>query len=89
LIISKLKNIREKGYILPGKVTSLTGYFAVPKGLSDVLMVHDASCSGLNKSLWSPNFGLPTVDTLLRGIDLSTWMGDIDVGEMFLNFCLH
>jgi len=52
-------------------------------------MVYDASKSNLNKSLWAPTFGLPTVNALVRGIDESCWMGDLDIGEMFLNFCLH
>ena len=52
-------------------------------------MVYDATRSKLNASLWAPNFGLPTVDSLLRGINETAWMGDLDIGEMFLNFCLH
>jgi hypothetical protein len=87
-IQAKLENVLVKGYIRPGKVQSLTGYFGVPKGPSDVRMVYDASRSGLNNALWSPNFGLPTVESLLRGVEFGTWMGDIDLGEMFLNFCL-
>jgi len=79
---AKLKNVREKGYIRPGKVVSLTGYFAVPKGTSNVQMVYDASRSKLNDALWAPN------ETLLRGVTFSTWMGDIDLAEMFLNYCL-
>jgi hypothetical protein len=50
-------------------------------------MVYDATRSGLNDALWSPNFGLPTVESLLRGEEFGTWMGDINLGEMFLNFC--
>jgi hypothetical protein len=84
----KLSNVREKGYIKPGRVRSLTGYFGVPKGPSDIRMVYDASRSGLNDALWAPNFGLPTVENLLRGVNFGSWMGDIDLGEMFLNFCL-
>jgi len=87
-ISAKLENVLLKGDIRPGKVKSLTGYFGVPKGLSDICMVYNASRSGLNDALWSPNFGLPTVETLLRGVEFGTWMGDIDLGEMFLNFCL-
>ena len=52
-------------------------------------MVYDASKSNLNKSLWAPNFGLPTVEVLTRSVDETCWMGDLDIGEMFLNFCLH
>jgi len=52
-------------------------------------MVYDATRSKLNESLWAPSFGLPTVESLLRGIEEETWMGDLDIGEMFLNFGLH
>jgi hypothetical protein len=85
----KIENIRAKGYIAPGRVASLTGFFAVPKGESDIRMVYDATASGLNDSLWAPSFGLPTVDAMLRSIDFDTYLGDLDLGEMFLNFKLH
>jgi len=88
MVRTKLSNVRDKGYIKPGRVVSLTGYFAVPKGVADIRMVYDASRSGLNEALWSPNFGLPTIESLLRGVTFDTWMGDIDLSEMFLNFCL-
>jgi hypothetical protein len=84
-----LSTVRKKGYITKGSVKSLTSYFAVPKGEHDVRMVYDASKSNLNKSLWAPNFGLPTVEALTRSVDETCWMGDLDIGEMFLNFCLH
>jgi hypothetical protein len=84
----KLNTVRERGYIAPGRVESLTGYFAVPKGIDDIRMVYDASRSGLNASIWAPNFSLPSVESLLREVDQATWMGDVDIGEMFLNFCL-
>ena len=49
-------------------------------------MVYNASKSGLNDVVWVPSFGLPTVDSTLRGIDSATSLGDLDLGEMFLNF---
>ncbi len=51
--------------------------------------MYDASKSNLNKCLWAPNFGLPTEDALVRNIYETVWMGDLDIEEMFLNFCLH
>jgi hypothetical protein len=53
-VMAKLSNVRIKGYIKPGRVTSLAGFFAVPKGEADIRMVYDASRSGLNKALWAP-----------------------------------
>jgi hypothetical protein len=86
---AKLETVRSRGYISSGRVASLTGFFAVPKGESDIRMVYDATQSGLNDSVWAPSFGLPTVDSTLRSIDFSTCLGDLDLGEMFLNFKLH
>lgn len=52
-------------------------------------MIYDATQSKLNDSLWAPNFRLPNVNTLVRGVMDYSWMGDLDISEMFLNFCMH
>jgi hypothetical protein len=44
--------------------------------------------SGLNQSLWVPNFGLFTVDVLVHNVSEQSWMGDLDIGGMFLIFCM-
>ena len=88
-IIKKLKKVRTRRYIAPGFVTSLTSFFAVPKGEDDIRMVYDASVSGLNDTIWVPRFPLPTIQTHLRSVQEGTWMADLDIGEMFLNFILH
>jgi hypothetical protein len=36
-----------------------------------------------------PRFVLPTLNTHLRYVEAGTFLADIDVGEMFLNFILH
>lgn len=51
-------------------------------------MVYDGTASGFNDRIWVPNFGLPTCETLLRGTAPGTWMVDLDIGDMFLNFML-
>lgn len=90
----KLWRVRERGYITPGPVVSLTNVFAVPKvvdeagAVLDVRPVYDATKSGLNEAVWAPSFWLPSTDTLFRMMDFDTWLGDIDLGEMFLNFPL-
>jgi hypothetical protein len=68
---------------------SLISFFAVPKGTDDVRMVYDGTKSGLNTAIWVPRFPLPTVNTMLRAVGENTFMGDMDIGEMFLNFVLH
>ena len=85
----KLTKVRARRYIGPAEVLALTNFFAVPKGLTDIRMVYDGTRSGLNHRVWVPSFTLPTLDSLLRCVDSTTHMGDIDVGEMFLNFVLH
>ena len=69
-------------------MTNITGCFDVPKGLDDIRMVYDASKSLINEALWAPNFMLPKIDSVLNNATLTSWFGDIDLGEMFLNYFL-
>jgi hypothetical protein len=70
-------------------VASLTAFFEVEKGDDDIRLVYDGSVIGLNLSIWVPRFFLPTIQTHLRAVDKNTYMADVDIGEMFLNFILH
>jgi hypothetical protein len=88
-VIKKLEKVRDQGYISPGMVASLTAFFAVEKGEDDIRLVYDGSVSGLNLSIWVPCFFLPTIRTHLQAVDEDTYMADVDIGEMFLNFILH
>ena len=86
----KIGKVRKRGYIGPTEgIRSLTSFFSVPKGPSDIRMVYDGTKSGLNDSLLAPWFGLATVDAMLRTVCEGTWSGDNDFGEMFLNFWIH
>jgi hypothetical protein len=86
---AKLRIVQAKGYIDEGEVRSLTSYFSVPKGSNDIHMVYDASASGLYQCLWVPNFWLPSAEGLVETMTKDSWMGDLDMGEQFLNFHLH
>jgi hypothetical protein len=86
---TKLEKVRDRRYVSEGEASSLTSFFAVPKGTDDVRMVYDGTRSGLNDAIWVPRFPLPTVNTMLRAVDEHTHLGDMDIGEMFLNFVLH
>jgi hypothetical protein len=85
---TKIMKVRNRRYITKGYVKSLTGFFAVPKAQTDIRVVYDATKCGLNSALWSPNFWLPTIDSVLRNARSTTWFADIDLGEMFLNYPL-
>ena len=88
-LLKKLtKVVLNRKYIEKGFVESLTSYFAVPKGETDIRVVYDATKSGLNDALWSPSFFLPTVESILRNAGMETYFADIDLGEMFLNYWL-
>ena len=87
-IKEKVNGVRAKCYINKGLVRSVTGYFAVPKGEEKIKIVYNATKCGLNDALWTTNFFLPTIDSILRNADEGTWFVDIDLGEMFLNYWL-
>jgi hypothetical protein len=55
-----------------------------------MLVHYDGTLSGLNQALWAPWFSLPipNIDTLLQIVETATFMGDADIGKMFLNFFL-
>lgn len=86
LMIDKVLVPIERGYISPGLVKSLSGFFSVPKGPTDIRLVYDMTKCGLNKCLWSPRFYLPVPESLFDSIDYNSYMSDIDQGEMFLNY---
>ena len=90
----KVNKARKRLYIEPGDTQSLMPYFSVPKVVVeqvvlDIRMVYNGSKSGLNDSLLTPHFSLPSGRTALRTIEEGTYLADNDIGEMFLNFILH
>ncbi len=87
-IREKLADVMMKLYIADGRVVSLTSFFDVLKGVDDIRMVYNGTSCGLNAACWAPWFPLPTVDTHMRTVEAGTWMSDIDLGEMFINFPL-
>jgi hypothetical protein len=86
----KLESVFMRRYfIIYGLVLSLTSFFTVMKGAPYIMMVYNATSSGLNAYLWVPWFALPTTNTLLRSLEEGTFMSDLDIAEMLLNFMLE
>lgn len=85
----KLENVWLKHYVIPCDVKNLTQYFAVPKEDSNVWIVSDATKSGLNDCIWVPYFTLSGADAMTDMLDAASFMMDLDLGEMFLNFLMH
>jgi hypothetical protein len=53
-------------------------------------MVYNGTSSGTNVRLWAHWFTLPIIYALSRALEVGTFMGDSDIGEMFfLNFMLE
>ena len=89
LMRAKVVEVRQRGYIKPGNVTSGTHYFCVDKGTSDIRMVYNGTSCGLNACLHAPHYGLLSVKHTLRSLMSGYYQCDLDVGEQFLNFKLH
>ena len=82
---TKLEKVIKRRYMLTTglKIRSLIKYLDVPKGDDDIRMVYDATANQLNSCVWAPSFWLPTVETLVRALDSSSWMTDRDIADMF------
>jgi hypothetical protein len=85
----KLMTVFACRYFEYGLILSLTSFFSVPKRDTDIRMVYNGTSSGMNARLCAPWFALPTIYALTRALEVGTFMGDSDIGEMFLNFMLE
>lgn len=85
-VSEKIEGMLKRSYLETGFVSSTLHFFPVPKGDTDIRVVFDGTLSGLNETLWAPNFYLPTAKAAALHISYSSWMSDMDCGEMFHNF---
>ena len=91
-IYEKIKKYVSRGYLEIKEEKSIKNfidYFAAPKGESDIRLVLNGTSCGLNNSVWTSNFWLPSARTMMRHLSYEYRSVDIDIGEMFLNFPLH
>ena len=89
LMVEKIVKVHKRNYIGKwGKILNLSHYFPVPKGEDDIRIVYDLSASGLNDALWAPRFWMPTMANIVDCAVHTSWFGDVDAAEMFLNFPL-
>ena len=70
-------------------VRSFVDYFQIPKGTSDIRMVLNGTSSGLNASVFTPNFWLPYSPTMTWLLHYEYKYIDLDVGECFLNYGIY
>ena len=57
-MLGKITKVRERGYIGPNWVRSLTSFFPVLKGDDDIRLVYDLTASGLNGYIFKSFFFL-------------------------------
>ena len=89
LMLEKFVKVRGRNYISKwGTISNLSHFFPVPKGENDIRMVYDLTESRLNDALCAPRFWMPTMLNVIDCATHSSWYGDVDAGEMFLNFPL-
>jgi hypothetical protein len=86
---AKVVKVQRLDYIKAGSVVSVTSFFSVDKGETDIRMVYNGMSCGLNNLLYAPHFGLPTVRETLRAILPGFYQCNLDVQDQFLNFKLH
>ena len=87
LMLEKIVKVRSRKYISKwGTISNLSHFFPAPKGEKDIRMVYDLTESGLNDALWAPRFWMPTMLNVIDCATHTSWYGDVDAGEMFLNF---
>jgi hypothetical protein len=84
----KLDTVRFRWYVESVLVSALTNFFDVMKGDYDIRMVFNGTLSVLNAALCAPLFCLPNATTHVRIFEPRTFMEDVDIVEMFLNFFL-
>jgi hypothetical protein len=88
-IKKKLQKVRRLGCVTTGSIKSLTSFFDVAKRADDIRMMYDGAKNGLNDAMWAPRFALPAIESHLRFVTTNTFLDDIDIGNMFLNFVMH
>jgi hypothetical protein len=88
-MVTKFMTLFARRYFVYGLILSLTSFLSVTKGDIDIGMVCNGTSLGMNAHLWAPWFALPTIYALARDLEVGTFMGDSDIGEMFLNFMLE
>ena len=86
LMAAKLAKVIDRNYITPGDVANLTEVFSVKKGENDIRLVYNGTKCGANAVLWAPSFGIPCAASAVRVISFCSFMLDLDMAEMFLNF---
>ena len=61
MVNKKIENFQNRWYITSGIFISLTNFFHVPKGGSDIRLVYDLSTCVINMFMWGLKFCMTSV----------------------------
>lgn len=64
-------------------------YFDIKKGQTDIRVVWNGTKNGVNKTMYTPSFQLPTPASYHWVVEPEMEAGDFDIGEQFPNYMLH
>ena len=78
MVKKNIEMVRTRRYIASGTVISLTTFFHVTKGDSNIQLVYDLTACGMNESLWHPKLFIPSVEIVLDTANHSSWFGYVD-----------
>jgi hypothetical protein len=84
----KLDKVLHRRYFEVGLVKSLTTFFGDPRGEDNMRLIYDGYLPGLNAALWCHWIVLPSTNSHLRTVEPGTFMSDVDIAVMCLNFFL-
>ena len=78
-IKAKIEKVLRRRYMVGSRASGVTlkswiRYFGVPKGEFDIRIVYDGTANGLNDTIYVPSFWLPTIDSVSRALDDTSWM---------------
>jgi hypothetical protein len=88
-IMEKLLKLVRHRYITPGPVLCVIPFFKVKKPPEDIQVVWDLKRNGVNKSVYTPSFQLPTPASYHWQVEAGMQTGDFDIVEQFSNYQLH
>ena len=80
LMRAKVVEVRQRGYIKPGNVTSETHYFCVDKGTLDIRMVYNGTSCGLSTCLHASHYELLLVKYTLHALMMGYYQCDLEMG---------
>ena len=76
---------KKIGNFSSGTVLSLTAFFHVPKGDSNIRSLYHLTACGLNEAMWDTKLWMLSVEKIVDTATQYSLFGDVDAAEVFHN----